>query len=60
MFWLLFVLAGVETRTSAPVCIERGQDLECVSLRGLYPCGEGAGYAGVSAHTPVRVCIFSG
>ena len=38
--------AGVETRTSAPVCIERGRDYECLSLRRLYPCGEGAGYAG--------------
>jgi hypothetical protein len=28
------------------VCIERGRDYECLSLRRLYPCGEGAGYAG--------------
>ena len=39
------VLTGVETRSSSPVRIERGAD--CVgSLPGLYPCGEGAGYAG--------------
>ena len=41
------VLHGVETRTSAPVQITRYADnFECVSLRGLYPAGEGAGYAG--------------
>lgn len=40
------VLTGVETRTSAPVRIERGPDYSSVSVRGLYPCGEGAGYAG--------------
>jgi hypothetical protein len=39
------VLTGVETRTSSPVRILRGQDLQS-SIRGLYPCGEGAGYAG--------------
>jgi len=39
------VLTGVETRSSSPVRIER--DALCQSnLRGLYPCGEGAGYAG--------------
>ena len=39
------VLTGVETRSSSPVRIER--DENCVSsLKGLYPCGEGAGYAG--------------
>lgn len=40
------VLTGVETRSSAPVRLLRGEDLQSVSLRGLYPCGEGAGYAG--------------
>ncbi|MBQ8374742.1 MAG: FAD-dependent monooxygenase [Clostridia bacterium] len=40
------VLTGVETRTSSPVRILRGDDLQSVTLRGLYPCGEGAGYAG--------------
>ncbi|MBO4904626.1 MAG: FAD-dependent oxidoreductase [Lachnospiraceae bacterium] len=39
------VMAGVETRTSSPVRIERGDDLES-TVKGLYPCGEGAGYAG--------------
>lgn len=40
------VLHGVETRTSAPVRIVRGDDFESVGVRGLYPVGEGAGYAG--------------
>jgi len=39
-------LTGVETRTSAPVRIVRGADLQSVSHPGLYPTGEGAGYAG--------------
>lgn len=39
------VLTAPETRSSAPVRIIRGEDLQS-SLRGLYPCGEGAGYAG--------------
>ncbi|MGD0843516.1 MAG: FAD-dependent protein, partial [Geobacteraceae bacterium] len=39
-------LTGVETRTSAPVRIIRGEDLQSQVLRGLYPVGEGAGYAG--------------
>ena len=40
------VLTGVETRTSSPVRILRGEDLQSVSFAGLYPAGEGAGYAG--------------
>ena len=40
------VLTGVETRTSSPVRIRRGDDLQSVNTRGLYPAGEGAGYAG--------------
>lgn len=40
------VLTAPETRSSSPVRILRGEDLQSVSLRGLYPCGEGAGYAG--------------
>ena len=40
------VLTGAETRTSSPVRIERGEDLQSVSAKGLFPCGEGAGYAG--------------
>lgn len=39
-------LTGVETRTSAPLRIVRGEDLQSVNLSGLYPTGEGAGYAG--------------
>ncbi len=40
------VLTGVETRTSAPVRILRGEDLCAVGRDKIYPCGEGAGYAG--------------
>ncbi len=40
------VLTGLETRTSSPVRLPRGGDLQCTALSGLYPCGEGAGYAG--------------
>jgi uncharacterized FAD-dependent dehydrogenase len=40
------VLTGVETRTSSPLRITRGKDHQSVDVGGLYPCGEGAGYAG--------------
>ena len=40
------VLTGVETRTSSPLRIPRGRDLQSLNVRGLYPAGEGAGYAG--------------
>ena len=40
------VLTGPETRTSSPVRIPRGESLEAEGILGLYPCGEGAGYAG--------------
>ncbi len=40
------VLTGVETRTSAPICIRRGKDFQNINTCGLYPAGEGAGYAG--------------
>ena len=40
------VLTGVETRTSSPICIRRGSDCQSINTRGLYPAGEGAGYAG--------------
>ena len=40
------VLTGVETRSSSPVRILRGEDFQSTGLSGLYPCGEGAGYAG--------------
>lgn len=39
------ILSGMETRTSSPIRIVRNQDMES-TVRGLYPCGEGAGYAG--------------
>ncbi len=40
------VLTGVEVRTSSPVRITRGEDYQSLNVRGLYPGGEGAGYAG--------------
>ena len=40
------VLTGVETRTSSPLRITRGRDLQSLNVKGLYPAGEGAGYAG--------------
>ncbi len=40
------LLTGVETRTSSPVRIPRGETLESTGCAGVYPCGEGAGYAG--------------
>ena len=40
------VLTGVETRTSAPLRLLRGENMESASCAGLYPVGEGAGYAG--------------
>ncbi len=40
------VFTGVETRTSSPVRITRGDDLFSLNVQGLIPCGEGAGYAG--------------
>ena len=39
------ILSGVETRTSSPVRIERNSEFQS-EISGLYPCGEGAGYAG--------------
>ncbi|WP_022940622.1 NAD(P)/FAD-dependent oxidoreductase [Psychromonas hadalis] len=40
------MLTGVETRTSSPVQIKRGKDFQSINTKGLYPGGEGAGYAG--------------
>jgi hypothetical protein len=40
------VLTGVETRTSAPLRITRGEDCQSLNVSGLFPAGEGAGYAG--------------
>jgi len=39
-------MTGVETRTSSPVRITRGRDFQSMNTAGLYPAGEGAGYAG--------------
>lgn len=54
------ILAGVEARTSSPVRILRDENFQSLSLEGIYPCGEGAGYAGgiTSAATDgLRVAI---
>ncbi|MEQ1608929.1 MAG: NAD(P)/FAD-dependent oxidoreductase [Hyphomonadaceae bacterium] len=40
------VMTGVETRTSSPVRMTRGDDFQSLNVKGLYPAGEGAGYAG--------------
>ena len=41
------ILTGVETRSSSPIRILRNADtLQSIAVKGLYPCGEGAGYAG--------------
>ncbi len=40
------IFTGVETRTSSPLCIKRGEDYQSLNTQGLYPAGEGAGYAG--------------
>lgn len=52
------LLIGFETRTSSPVRIPRGENLQHPDIAGLYPCGEGAGYAGgiVSAAMDGRRC----
>ena len=40
------VLTAVETRTSAPVRILRQEDMQSAAVRGVFPAGEGTGYAG--------------
>ena len=40
------ILSGIESRTSSPVRIHRNENLQSDNAIGLYPCGEGAGYAG--------------
>jgi uncharacterized FAD-dependent dehydrogenase len=40
------VLTGVETRTSSPIRIKRDEHYQSINTKGLYPAGEGAGYAG--------------
>lgn len=59
------ILTAAETRTSSPIRIERDETLQSVSVKALYPCGEGAGYAGgitSSAADGLRVAqaIFEG
>lgn len=44
--WGDALLTGPETRSSSPVRVLRDESFQCPTLRGLYPCGEGAGYAG--------------
>ena len=54
------VLTGVETRSTSPVRVLRGESGEALSLSGVYPCGEGAGYAGgivSSAVDGIRMAI---
>lgn len=53
------ILVGVESRTSSPVKIPRNKEtLEHIHIKGLYPCGEGAGFAGgiVSAALDGMAC----
>ena len=40
------ILTGVETRTSSPIRIKRNEDYQSINIKGLFPAGEGAGYAG--------------
>ena len=40
------LLTGIETRTTSPIRLTRNEKRESITLAGLYPCGEGAGYAG--------------
>lgn len=40
------LISGIESRTSSPIRIPRDEDLQSTTIKGLYPCGEGAGYAG--------------
>jgi hypothetical protein len=40
------MLTGVETRTSSPIRIKRDQNYQSLNTKGLFPAGEGAGYAG--------------
>ena len=59
------ILTGAETRSTSPVRIKREESFEAIGIRGLYPCGEGAGYAGgiISAAVDGMLCaehIFEG
>ena len=54
------LLTGVETRTTSPIRILRGETFEAIGMKGLYPAGEGAGYAGgiiSSAADGIRVAL---
>ena len=58
------LLTGVESRTSSPIRIERDETCQSVSTKALFPCGEGAGYAGgitSSAADGIRVaeCVYA-
>jgi uncharacterized protein len=55
------VLVGVESRTSSPIRIPRNESLQHIRIKNLYPCAEGAGYAGgiVSAAIDGQNCIQS-
>ncbi len=55
------ILTGAETRTTSPVRILRDDSNQCVTVKGLYPCGEGAGYAGgiISAALDGVICAES-
>ncbi len=52
------MLTGAETRSSSPLRITRGDTFEAVGIKGLYPCGEGAGYSGgiLSAAVDGMIC----
>lgn len=52
------LLTGAEIRSTSPVRIKRGENLEAIGIMGLYPCGEGAGYAGgiISAALDGVIC----
>jgi uncharacterized FAD-dependent dehydrogenase len=58
------LLTGVESRTSSPIRIERDETCQSVTVKALFPCGEGAGYAGgitSSAADGIRVaeCVYA-
>ena len=55
------ILTAPESRSSSPVRILRGEDLQSPTVRGLYPCGEGAGFAGgiMSAAVDGIICAES-
>ena len=53
------ILSAVESRTSSPVRIVRGDDYQSVTVGGLYPAGEGAGYAGgITSAGMDGICVY--